>query len=301
MSDLDGQTVGIVGLGNMGKGMARNLAKAGAQVFVFNRSPAAMAIMANENMTPCQSGAALARSVGAGPIVLMVTDTPSVEVALFGDEGVAAGLQPGALVIDMGTTAVLATRKFAQRIRQAGGEYVDAPVSGGQIGADAGTLSIMAGGAPESFSRALPLFRAMGKTITHVGDVGAGQVAKAANQAIVGLTIAAVSEALALAEAAGVDPAKVRQALLGGFAASRILEVHGQRMIDNAFAPGGRVRVQRKDVMQALELAQACGLELPNLALNLEQWDAMIGRGDGDLDHSSLIRLYRASRQPNKP
>jgi 3-hydroxyisobutyrate dehydrogenase-like beta-hydroxyacid dehydrogenase len=294
MSDLTGQAVGLVGLGNMGKGMARNLAKAGARLLVFNRSPAAMALLAAENMKPCASAKALAQAVGPGPIILMVTDTPSVEAALFGEHGVAAGLRPGALVIDMGTTAVLATREFAGRVRAAGGEYVDAPVSGGQIGADAGTLSIMAGGAPQGFARALPLFKAMGKTITHVGDVGAGQVAKAANQAIVGLTIAAVSEALALAEAAGVDPAKVRQALLGGFAASRILEVHGQRMIDHAFAPGGRVRVQRKDVMQALELARSCGLELPNLELNLAQWDAMIGRGDGDLDHSALIRLYRA-------
>lgn len=287
---LADQTIGIIGLGLMGKPMARNLAKAGATLVVYNRSKAAVEELAKEGMRPATS----AREVAANApvVIMMLTDTPAVDAVLHGSDGVIAGIKPAALVIDMGTTAVASTRDFAAEVRAKAADYVDAPVSGGQVAAVAGTLTIMAGGSEAGFACAKPLFEAMGRTITHVGEVGAGQVAKTANQIIVALTIGAVAEALSIAKAAGVDPAKVRQAIRGGFAESRILELHGQRMIDKTFAPGGRARVQRKDVIQALDLARQCGIEMPALAQNLTLWDRLIEAGDGDLDHSALIRVY---------
>ena len=210
---------------------------------------------------------------------------------MFGGDGVVHGLQTGTIVIDMGTTAVTATRNFAQQIKAKGADYVDAPVSGGQVGAEAATLAIMVGASEDAFARAKPIFEVLGKNITHVGEVGAGQVAKAANQIIVGLTIGAVAEALALAKRAGVDAAKVRQALAGGFAASRILEVHGLRMVDQTFDPGGKATTQRKDLAQALELAQELGIKLPATALNRDLYDQLIEMGGGELDHSALIKV----------
>ena len=221
----------------------------------------------------------------------MATDTPAVERIVGAGDGIADGIAPDGLVIDMGTTAVEATRALAKTIEGRGAHYVDAPVSGGEIGAKAGTLTIMAGGSEAAVARAMPYFQVMGASTTRVGEVGAGQIAKAANQVIVGLTIGAVAEALALAKRAGADPAKVREALQGGFAASRILEVHGQRMIDGAFTPGGKATTQRKDLQQALDLASSIGLELPATALTRDLYDRLIAAGCGDLDHSGLYTV----------
>ena len=288
MTSLKGSTLGFIGLGLMGKPMCLNLHKAGANMVVFNRNPAAAQALLQSGITAVDSPAAVAAQ--ANIIVIMVSDTPALEAVLFDGQGLAQGLQAGSLVIDMGTTAVTATREFAQRLEKLGVDYIDAPVSGGEIGAINGSLTIMAGGKAEAIARAKPLFDVMGSAFTHIGDVGAGQVAKAANQVIVGLNIGAVAEALALVKSAGVDPARVREAMMHGFAASRILEVHGQRMIDETFEPGGKVTTQHKDMRQAIELAASNGLDLPASKLNMSLYQRLIERGDGDLDHSALIK-----------
>ena len=293
MSELTDKTVGFIGLGLMGRPMCRNLMKAGLKPVVYNRSPQPRQELAGEGALAAASPAAVAEK--ADIIVIMVADTPAVENVLTGRDGVLQSLRPTTLLIDMGTTGVPATRRLAALIEQKGSFYVDAPVSGGTIGAEAGTLTIMAGGSEQAFALALPVLELLGERITHVGASGAGQVAKAANQVIVGLNIGAVAEALALARAAGVDPAKVRTALRGGFADSRILEVHGQRMLDNDFAPGGKCTTQRKDMHQALELAATLGLDMPATALSRDLYDRLIEAGDGDLDHAALFRLYTAN------
>lgn len=289
MGTLDGKTIGFIGLGLMGKPMARNLARAGARMVVHNRSRAPVEELAAEGMTPAASPRAAAES--AEIVIVMVTNTPSFEAVMEGPDGVLAGLRSGTLVVDMGTTQVSATRRIAAAVEAKGCDYVDAPVSGGQVGAVEASLTIMAGGSDAAFARARPLFEAMGRNISHLGGVGAGQITKSANQVIVGMVIGAVAEALSLAKHAGVDPGKVREALSGGFADSRILQLHGKRMVDGTFAPGGRVSVQRKDVAQALELAGELGLRLPGLERNLELWDRMIAKGWQDLDHSALIKI----------
>ncbi|HLB81304.1 MAG TPA: NAD(P)-dependent oxidoreductase, partial [Dongiaceae bacterium] len=230
----------------------------------------------------------------AETLIVDVTDTAAVEQVLLGDDppGAVAGLQSGGLIVDMGTTGVAATRRFAAAARAAGGDYVDAPVSGGVVGAEAASLTIMAGGGAAAFARALPVLRVLGRNVTHCGEAGAGQVAKIANQMIVGLTIGAVAEAMALARRAGVEPARLRAALTGGFADSRILELHGARMADGAFAPGGKAVIQRKDMLLALELAREVGIELPAVELNRRLWDRMVEKGWGELDHSALIKIY---------
>ncbi|MDD9878769.1 MAG: NAD(P)-dependent oxidoreductase [Magnetovibrio sp.] len=288
MAALDGTAVGLIGLGHMGRPMARNLSAAGARMIVHNRSAAPMEELAAEGMTAAASPAETAAA--ADVVILMLTDTPAVETVISGEAGVLQGLRGGGLVIDMGTTKVPTTRALAAEVAARGGGYVDAPVSGGTIGAEAGTLTIMAGGAEADVARAMPLFDVLGAKTTHVGAVGAGQVAKAANQVIVGLNIGAVAEALALARRAGVDPAKVREALGGGFADSRILEVHGRRMVDGQFAPGAKSTIQRKDMDQALELAAELGLEMPATALSRDLYDRLIAAGHGDLDHAALIK-----------
>lgn len=288
MTTLQGHKIGFVGLGLMGKPMARNLAKAGAEMIVHNRSSAAIDELVREGMTSGGSPAGTAQQ--ADVIIMMLPDTPSVEKVLFGDEGIQEGLKPGSLVIDMGTTKVPMTRAFAKAVEDRNCDYVDAPVSGGTIGAENGALTIMAGGSKEAFARAEPILGELGGRITHIGDVGTGQVAKAANQVIVGLNIGAVAEALTLAKHAGADPAKVREALKGGFADSRILEVHGQRMIDDTFEPGARATVQRKDMDQALELAAELGIELPATLLSRSLYDWLIENGGADLDHAALIK-----------
>lgn len=289
MGTLSGITIGFIGLGLMGRPMSLNLHRAGAELVIYNRSRGVVDELVGVGIEAAASPKDVAER--APIIVLIVSDTPAVERVLFGDDGVAHGLQTGAIVIDMGTTAVTATRNFAQQIKAKGAHYVDAPVSGGQVGAEAATLAIMVGTNEDTFARVEPIFKTLGKNITHVGEVGAGQVAKAANQIIVGLTIGAVAEALALAKRAGVDPGKVRQALAGGFAASRILEVHGLRMVDQTFDPGGKATTQRKDLAQALELAQELGMELPATALNRDLYDKLIEMGGGELDHSALIKV----------
>lgn len=289
MTSLAGNTVGFIGLGLMGRHMARNLAAAGADMVVHNRSQGAQ----DELVASGMSGAASPADVGrkAKTIILMLTDTPAVEAVLLGENGLINSLGSDSLVIDMGTTAAITTKKFAEIVWEKGADYVDAPVSGGTIGAEGGTLTIMAGGSDAGLKRALAFLNVMGSRVTHVGDVGAGQVAKAANQVIVGLTIGAVSEALALAKHAGVDPARVREALKGGFADSRILEVHGERMVTGDFTPGGKCTTQRKDLQQALDLAFEIGLELPTTDLTRDLYDRVIKSGWGDLDHAALFKL----------
>lgn len=288
MTTLHGHRIGLIGLGFMGKPMARNLAVAGADMTVHNRSQAVVEELAAEGMTNGQSPAGVA--VAADVIILMLTNTPAVDTVLNGTEGLIDALRPNTLVIDMSTTKVPFTRDMAAKVEAVGGLYVDAPVSGGTIGAEQGTLTIMAGGTVDAFTRALPVLEVLGAKITHVGDVGAGQVAKAANQVIVGLNIGAVAEALTLARHAGVDPAKVREALGGGFADSRILEVHGQRMVENSFAPGAKSTIQRKDMDQAIALARELGITLPATSLSRDLYDTLIENGDGDLDHAALIK-----------
>lgn len=288
MSELE-QTVGFIGLGLMGKHMARNLQRAGASLVIHNRSRGVVEELAAEGMTPADSPREVAEH--APVVILMLSDTPAVEHVLCAEGGLLQGVRTGTLVIDMGTTAVMETRRFAELVRARGGDYLDAPVSGGQIGAREASLTIMAGGSEPAFERARPVLAALGTNITHVGDVSAGQVAKAANQVIVGLTIGAVAEALALVKKCGVDPAKVRQAFQGGFAWSRIMELHGQRMIDGSFEPGGKALTQRKDLQQALELAQVVNARMPATALNRELYDELIAAGGGELDHSALIKV----------
>ena len=286
---LSGTVVGFIGLGLMGRPMSMNLHAAGAEVVIHNRSRGVVDALAAEGLMPASSPREVAER--APIVIVMVSDTPALERVIGEDDGVANGIAPGNLVIDMGTTAVPATRAIAKAIMDRGGEYIDAPVSGGELGAKSGTLTIMAGGSEDAIARAMPCFEAMGRNVTHVGDVGAGQIAKAANQVVVGLTIGAVAEALALARRAGADAAKVREALLGGFAASRILELHGQRMIDGAFAPGGKATTQRKDMQQALDLAASLELELPATRLSRDLYDRLIADGGGDLDHSGLYTV----------
>ena len=288
MTTLQGQKTGFIGLGLMGKPMARNLANAGADLIVHNRSSASIDELVSEGMAAGGSPSGTAQ--GADIIIMMLPDTPTVEKILLGENGVLVGLKPGSLVIDMGTTKVPVTRAFAKAIEDKGCDYLDAPVSGGTIGAENATLTIMAGGTDAAFKRAHPILNVLGSRITHIGSAGTGQDAKAANQVIVGLNIGAVAEALTLAKHAGADPAKVREALAGGFADSRILEVHGQRMIDDTFMPGARATVQRKDMDQALELAAELGIELPATSLSRDLYDWLIENGGADLDHAALIK-----------
>jgi len=276
----------------MGRPMTLNLHQAGARLTIFNRTNDVARALECPAIMPVGSPAGVARS--SDIIVLMVSDTAAVEQVLFGNNGVIEGLKKNTLVIDMGTTAVVPTRDFSKRLQHANADYIDAPVSGGEIGAINGNLTIMAGGTPAAIERAQPLFNVLGTSFTHVGSIGAGQVAKAANQIIVGLNIGAVAEALALVKSAGVDPVKVREALMGGFAASRILEVHGQRMIDNDFTPGAKITTQYKDIQQAVELAAIYNQQLPATRLNMSLYKSLIDSGDGNLDHSALIKLLES-------
>jgi len=290
---LNGHTIGFIGLGLMGKPMALNLQKAGAHLVVHNRSKGVIDELTNGGTSPTVGAGLSPADVAsrAQAIILMLPDTDTVKRIVENEGGVLNGLQPGVLLIDMGTTEATVTRTLAERVEQAGGQYVDAPVSGGTIGAENATLSIMAGGSDTAIERARPILEVMGSRVVHVGPIGTGQVAKAANQVIVGLTISAVGEALKLAERAGADPARVREALKGGFADSRILEVHGQRMISGDFKPGGKCVTQRKDLFQALKLGQEYGLALPTTAHVMDQYDRVIAAGFGDLDHAALIKV----------
>ena len=278
--------VGFIGLGIMGRPMALNLKKAGHELFVPERASLAEEVRAAATVVADPASVAQAAEV----VITMVPDTPDVEQVLFGPRGVAEGLSPGKLVIDMSSISPTATKVFARRINEKGCDYLDAPVSGGEVGAKNATLTIMVGGPEAAFNRARPLFEAMGKNITLVGDNGAGQTCKVANQIIVALNLQAVAEALVFAAKAGADPAKVRQALMGGFANSRILEVHAERMIKRTFAPGFRIRLHQKDLDIALEAAREMGMSLPNTALAQQMFSAVAGAGGADLDHSAIVQ-----------
>jgi 2-hydroxy-3-oxopropionate reductase len=288
-------TIGFIGLGTMGKPMARNLIKAGFPLAVHNRSHPVVEELTQEGARPAASPQALAAQ--SDVVILMLPDSPDVELVVTGTAGVFEGARRGMLLIDMGTSSPSLARNLAQDGAERGIDVLDAPVSGGEVGAINATLSIMVGGTESALARARPVFEAMGKNIVHIGDAGAGQVAKAANQLIVGLTIEAVSEALVLAAKAGVDPARVRQALLGGFAQSRVLDLHGQRMLERNFKAGSRVRTQYKDMGIALALGKECAVPLPVTAQVREMYNAMLAAGQGDLDHSSLVTLIEQMAQ----
>jgi len=285
---LQGHRIGFVGLGNMGAPMARHLFRAGADVVVWNRSPQPVQAAVEMGMRAAQSPGALAKEVGPGVVCINLTDTAVVQAIVFGDDGLAKSLDPDAMIIDFGTTSVPATRRFAEMV-----SWVDAPVSGGQVGAEAASLSIMVGGDDAAVARALPILETVGKRVTHLGPPGSGQVTKLANQLIVAQTIDAVAQALRLVELAGVDAASARQAMLGGFADSRILDLHGDRIVRRDFVAGGRAALQLKDVRLICELAQSVGLDSPTLANSLHRWIELVEqRGQGDLDHSGLFTLY---------
>jgi 2-hydroxy-3-oxopropionate reductase len=281
------QKIGFIGLGIMGAPMAGHLIKAGHQLFVYTRGKLAASI-AEADVMVCASAKAVAEH--ADILITMVPDTPDVAAVLFGDEGVAAGLSKGKTVIDMSSISPIETKEFAKKINALGCDYLDAPVSGGEVGAKAASLTIMVGGAEAAFARVKPLFELMGKNITLVGGNGDGQTCKVANQIIVALNIAAVSEALVFASKAGADPARVRTALMGGFAASRILEVHGERMVKRTFAPGFRIGLHQKDLNLALAGARALGVSLPQTAGAAQLMQACAANGMGDLDHSALVK-----------
>ena len=279
--------VGFIGLGIMGRPMAGRLAAGGHELAVFARREVP-AELREQGVAACASSREVAARAEA--IITMLPDTPQVEEVLFGANGVAAGLTPGKVVIDMSSISPIATKDLAARINALGCQYLDAPVSGGEVGARNGTLSIMVGGPPEIFDRIRPLFELMGKNITLVGGNGDGQTAKVANQIIVALNIEAVAEALLFAAKAGADPAKVRQALMGGFANSRILEVHGERMIRRTFDPGFRIELHQKDLNLALAGARALGISLPNTATAQELFNACSAHGGAKWDHSAMVR-----------
>jgi 2-hydroxy-3-oxopropionate reductase len=281
--------IGFIGLGIMGRPMALNLKQGGHKLFVHARRAESMEPLAAAGAISCASPAEVARQ--ADLIFTMVADTPDVEQVILGENGVLDGVRSGSLVVDMSTVSPAATRAIAQRLREHGVEMLDAPVSGGEAGAINGTLSIMVGGSEQAFARALPLFEAMGKNIVHVGGNGAGQVCKSCNQVVIGHTIAGVGEALLLARASGVDPAKVREALLGGFANSKVLEVHGQRMIDGNYEPGFKTRLHQKDMRIVMEAAHELGLALPGAAQVAQYLNALMGRGLGELDSSAIYRV----------
>ena len=279
--------LGFIGLGIMGTPMAAHLIKAGHKLFVHTRSKVPADLL-SAGATSCASATEVAQH--ADIIFMMLPDTPDVEKVLFGDKGVCAGLSKGKTVVDMSSISPMDTKVFAQKINALGADYLDAPVSGGEVGAKAASLTIMVGGPDAVFERVKPLFELMGKNITLVGGNGDGQTCKVANQIIVALNIAAVGEALLFASKAGADPAKVRQALMGGFASSRILEVHGERMIKRTFAPGFRIGLHQKDLSLALSGARALGVALPQTAGAAQLMQVCSANGMQDLDHSALVR-----------
>jgi 2-hydroxy-3-oxopropionate reductase len=279
--------LGFIGLGIMGTPMAGHLLKAGHRLFVHS-VPSVPAEVVAAGATACASGQEVAAR--ADIVFIMVPDTPHVGDVLFGANGVAAGLSKGKVVVDMSSISPIETKVYAQKVNALGCEYLDAPVSGGEVGAKNATLSIMVGGSEATFARVKPLFEVMGKNITLVGGNGDGQTAKVANQIIVALNIEAVAEALLFAAKAGADPARVRQALMGGFASSKILEVHGERMVKRTFDPGFRIALHQKDLNLALSSARALGLSLPNTATAQELFNACAAHGGAAWDHSAMVR-----------
>jgi 2-hydroxy-3-oxopropionate reductase len=281
--------LGFIGLGIMGLPMALNLRKAGFELAVYNRTPARAEPLRAAGAAVCASPKEVAQR--ADIIFTCVSDTPDVEEVIFGKDGIAAGAAKDVVVVDMSTISPEATIRFAKDLAMAGIHMLDAPVSGGEAGAIAGTLSVMAGGKPEIFARVKPCFEKMGKNIVHVGDHGAGQVAKACNQVVIAGTIEAVGEALLLAKKCGVDGHKVREALLGGFAASKVLEVHGNRMLNNDYKPGFKTKLHRKDMGIVLDTAKSLELPLPAATLVTLHMDEVIKNGDGELDSSAVFKV----------
>lgn len=279
--------IGFIGLGIMGAPMAKHLLEAGHSLFVNSRSGVPQSL-ASYQLTVCDSAKQVAEL--ANIIILMLPDTPDVGAVLFGANGVAEANLSGKVVVDMSSISPIETKKFASRIEQLGGHYLDAPVSGGEVGARAASLSIMVGGSQPVFEQMLPVLQLMGKNITRVGGNGDGQTAKVANQIVVALTIEAVGEALLFASRAGANPEKVRQALLGGFASSKILEVHGERMVKRTFDPGFRITLHQKDINLALSSAQQMALALPATALAQQLFNSCIAQGGGAWDHSAMVR-----------
>jgi 2-hydroxy-3-oxopropionate reductase len=267
--------------------MAGHLVKAGHRVYVYDLNPEPIRELSAKGAEVCRSCKEVAEK--SDIIILMVPDTPDVEKVLFGREGVAEGVKKGSVVVDMSSISPIATREFAEKLHGLGVEMLDAPVSGGQVGAENATLSIMVGGKPEVFEKIKPFFEMMGKNIVHIGNYGDGQTCKVANQIVVALTIEAVSEALVFASKAGADPRKVRQALLGGFAQSRILDMHGERMINRSFKPGFRIQLHRKDLNLALQAARQLGLSLPSTAMAQELFNAVVAQEGDQLDHSAMV------------
>ncbi|MEQ1682225.1 MAG: 2-hydroxy-3-oxopropionate reductase [Burkholderiaceae bacterium] len=279
--------LGFIGLGIMGAPMAGHLITAGHQLFVFTHGKLSPEIAAT-NAKACASATEVAQQ--ADIVIIMVPDTPDVAAVLFGEGGVAAGLSKGKTVVDMSSISPIETKEFAKKINALGCDYLDAPVSGGEVGAKAASLTIMVGGPEAAFGRVKPLFELMGKNITLVGGNGDGQTCKVANQIIVALNIAAVGEALLFASKAGADPARVRTALMGGFAASRILEVHGERMVKRTFNPGFRIGLHQKDLNLALAGARALGVALPQTAGAAQLMQVCAANGMQNLDHSALVK-----------
>jgi 2-hydroxy-3-oxopropionate reductase len=283
------ERIGFIGLGIMGRPMARNLLAAGHPLTVHSRSPGPVGELVEAGAVRAGSSADVARA--SDVVITMLPDTPDVELVLLGPGGVHEGTARGSLILDMSSIDPGPTRAIATRLAELGVAMLDAPVSGGERGAIDGTLSVMAGGEPDAFERARPILEVLGSSVVHIGPSGAGQVCKAANQLVVAATIEAVAEALALAERSGVDAAKVREALLGGFAGSKILEVHGRRMLDRAFEPGFRVRLHRKDARIVMDVAAEVGARVPSFAVVTEQLQRLVDAGGGDLDHSALFTL----------
>ena len=288
------QKLGFIGLGIMGTPMALNLIKGGHTLFVTTRSKVPQELV-DAGAKACANAAEVAQQ--ADIVFTMVPDTPDVEKVLFGDKGVAQGISKGKVVVDMSSIDPIATKGFAKKINALGADYLDAPVSGGEVGAKAASLTIMVGGEQAVFDRVKPLFDLMGKNINLIGGNGDGQTTKVANQIIVALNIAAVSEALVFASKAGADPAKVRQALMGGFASSRILEVHGERMIKRTFNPGFRIALHQKDLNLALQGAKALNVALPQTANAAQLMQACAALGHGQADHSALVKALEALAQ----
>ena len=279
--------IGFVGLGIMGKPMAGHLIKAGHEVSVYDLNSAPVQELSSKGASACKSNKEVAQK--SEIIFIIVQDTPDVEAVLFGKDGLVEGLKPSSIVVDMSSISPIATKEFAKKLAGMKVKMLDAPVSGGQVGAENATLSIMAGGETEVFEKIKPYFQLMGKNIVHVGGNGDGQTCKVANQIIVALNIEAVSEALLFASKAGADPVKVRAALMGGFAHSRILELHGEKMLNRTFKPGFRIRLHQKDLNLALQSARSMGVSLPNTATAQELFNAVAAQGGIDLDHSAMV------------
>ncbi len=285
--------VGFIGPGIMGRPMALNLMKGGHKLWVYARRPETLKPLTAAGATACATSAEVAKH--ADIIFTMVSDTPDVDSVIFGESGVAPSIskhaRSGSVIVDMSTISPTATKAFAERLAKQGIEMLDAPVSGGETGAINGTLSIMVGGKTKVFERVKPLFECMGKNIVHIGGNGAGQVAKACNQIVVAVTIEAVAEALTFARKNGADPARVREALMGGFAGSKIMEVHGKRMLDNDFKPGFKVGLHQKDMRIVMETAHQLGVALPAAALVTQHLNALMGTGDTDLDSAAIVKI----------